>query len=311
MFSGQVPIVRAYIADITEQKDRSRVMGKIMASFSLGLIIGPAIGGILGELNWRYPVIFAMILSGIASILVVRILVESMPKERVAELQARKVVDTAAGRGYPLFTRPLVLRLAQVFLQTLGFNAFVSTLPLVLLERFSLSSSQIGILFSVFGMELIIFSAIVLKRVLKRFGEARLLLTSSVLLMLSFVFFPFIDVYGLLFVFVTPPAIGMAFFRPVMQSNLTKAAHESRQGEANGWGSTMQGLAQTIAPIVSTSYLQVGYLVVFGMAIQSYYLIGWTIALIFLGLLVTSIIDVKKYPKDFERGDGGLRRGRP
>ncbi len=38
--------VRAYIADITEQKDRSRVMGKIMASFSLGLIIGPAIGGI-------------------------------------------------------------------------------------------------------------------------------------------------------------------------------------------------------------------------------------------------------------------------
>jgi len=304
IFSGQIPIVRAYVADITGKKERTDVMGKMMASFSLGLIIGPSIGGLLGELNWRYPVVFGMGLSAFGTILVFKILVESMPPKRVAEIKARKVANSAnQPRGTSadsLLTRPILLRLTQVFLQVLAFNAFISTLPLVLDERFHVSPSQIGFLFSVFGVELIVFSGLALKRILNRFGEAKLLVVSITILVFSFVIYPFIDNFWSLFAFITPPVVAMALFRPIVQSTLTKAAPESRQGEANGWGTTMQGMAQVIAPLVSTSYLEAGSLILFSITVSAYYLIGWTIAAVFVTLLLIAIIDVKLYPKDFE-----------
>ncbi|MBN2150124.1 MAG: MFS transporter [Candidatus Lokiarchaeota archaeon] len=306
IFSGQIPIVRAYVADITGKRERTDVMGKMMASFSLGLIIGPSIGGLLGELDWRYPVIFGMVLSALGTALVFKILVESMPPQRVAEIKARKAASAALAsqpNGFDaesLLTRPIAIRLVQIFLQVLAFNAFISTLPLVLEERFLVSPSQIGLLFSVFGIELIVFSGLALKRVLKRFGEAKLLVASIALLASSFVVYPFIDNFWLLFAFITPPTVAMALFRPIVQSTLTKAAPESRQGEANGWGTTMQGIAQVVAPLVSTSYLQAGSLLLFGITVSAYYLIGWTISAVFVALLIVAIIDVRLYPRDFE-----------
>ncbi|MFX1323769.1 MAG: MFS transporter, partial [Promethearchaeota archaeon] len=61
MFSGQMPIVRAYISDITTPQTRSSQLGKIMAGFTSSMIIGPFIGGVLGFYNWRFPMIFACI----------------------------------------------------------------------------------------------------------------------------------------------------------------------------------------------------------------------------------------------------------
>lgn len=303
VFSGQVPIIRAYVADVSPQRDRSHVMGKIMAAFSLGLVLGPAIGGVLGEIDWRYPVFFAMVLSALGTVLVYKILPESMPPERRADAAREKAASAGTHR---FFSRRLLSRLVQILLQTLGFNAFVSTLPLVLLDRFSVSPSQIGLLFSLFGLETIIFTAIVLKPMLRRFGEAPLLVASIALLAISFFVFPFIDRFEYLFLFITPPTVGMAFFRPIIQSALTKAVHESQQGFANGWGSNMQGIAQSIAPLISSGFLEAGSMLVFGIVLNAYFLIGWFIASVFAALLVIVILDIKTNPGDFEarRGPG-------
>lgn len=302
IFSGQVPIIRAYISDVTEKKERSQVMGKMAAGFAMGLILGPAIGGVLGGINWRIPVIFAVGLSALGTILAHRVLIESMPKERIETLRRQREQEILKhGKKKKLFTWPLVLRLAQVFLQVLAFNSFISTLPLVLDERFGASPAQIGALFSVFGIETIIFSAIVLRRLLDKFGEILLYIISIGMMAISFFIYPFINQFWLLFVFITPPTIAMAIFRPLIQTNITKAAHESRQGEANGWGTNMQGLAQVFAPLISTTYLEIGQLFIFGLAIQSYYLIGWTMTFILSILLCLAIIDVKRYHADFEK----------
>ena len=301
VFSGQIPIIRAYTADVSHKNERTSIMGKMMASFSMGLILGPSIGGLLGSLDWRYPVLFAVFISILATTLVFKVLAESMPKERRDALQKEKQLqEEINGKKEPLLTKPLVLRLLQTFFQILAFNAFVSTLPLVLEERFAVGPAEIGFVFTVYGIEMIIFSGLILRKLLKKFGEKPLYIASMAILVISFIIYPFLDNYWYIIAFVTPPTVGMALFRPIVQSNITKAAPDSRQGEANGWGTNMQGLAQVFAPIIATGYLEVGTVVIFGLAINAYFMIGWTMAFLFALVFVIVIIDVKSYPHDFE-----------
>jgi len=58
IFGGQIPVIRAYISDITTPQTRASYMGKIMVGFTLGMIGGPLIGGILGVFHWRFPPYF-------------------------------------------------------------------------------------------------------------------------------------------------------------------------------------------------------------------------------------------------------------
>ncbi|MHA1824361.1 MAG: MFS transporter, partial [Promethearchaeota archaeon] len=86
IFGGQIPVIRAYISDITTPATRASQMGKLMIGHTGGMIFGPIIGGLLGAISWRYPSLIAVILSIIAMILTRRVLIESMPKDRISDL---------------------------------------------------------------------------------------------------------------------------------------------------------------------------------------------------------------------------------
>ncbi|GAG56364.1 unnamed protein product, partial [marine sediment metagenome] len=73
IFGGQIPVIRAYISDITTPSTRTSKMGKLMIGHTGGMIFGPIIGGVLGSLNWRYPSLVAVLLSIIAMILTLRV----------------------------------------------------------------------------------------------------------------------------------------------------------------------------------------------------------------------------------------------
>jgi len=65
LIGGNISLAKSYIADITTEKERSVKMGIIGASFGIGFIIGPAIGGTIVKYNSRYPSLLATILSGL------------------------------------------------------------------------------------------------------------------------------------------------------------------------------------------------------------------------------------------------------
>ena len=136
IFGGQLPVIRAYIADITTAETRSSKIGRIMVGNTLGMILGPSIGGLLGVLNWRFPGLFASGLSIINITLTIKVLIESMPKQRIADLkeQMSKIRDSPEGRDR-IWNKELLIRFCQLFLLSFTTIMLTSSLAPYLLSN--------------------------------------------------------------------------------------------------------------------------------------------------------------------------------
>ncbi len=137
VFGGQIPVIRAYISDITTPATRASEMGKLMIGHTVGMVFGPLIGGFLGEINWRYPALIAVILSIIAITLTIRVLIESMPKDRISDLKLRKThQELSSEKKEKTFTGEIIVRFVQVFLLFFITVMFNSSMALILDERY-------------------------------------------------------------------------------------------------------------------------------------------------------------------------------
>lgn len=296
IFGGQIPIIRAYISDVTTANKRSQEVGKIAAGVAFGIIFGPSLGGFLGAINWRIPAFTACVMSIISIILATR-LVESMPKERIADLKRDKEIRKKAnsGKDEKFLTPVLVVRYIEYFLLSIAFSMFTSSLPLVVDKRFGATEIMIGVFMSMAGFLMIIVSGILLKRLINKFGEKRMVTVAMLCLVSTFIIYPFLENFYLLFIIGIPLIFGNAFCRPLITANITKAAPEDKQGYASGWATNLQSLAQTAAPLISTGFLQLGVLEVGSYGILSYFLIGFTCAFCAIGLFAFGVFDMKKY----------------
>lgn len=300
IFGGQIPVIRAYIADITTPDTRSQEVGKMAAGIAFGLIFGPALGGFLGSLNWRYPAFIACVMSVISIILATR-LVESMPKERIADLKREKALRKRStdGKEEKFLTPVLLLRYAEYFLLSVAFSMFTSSLPLVADKRYGATAAMIGVFMSLAGFLMILVSGVLLKRLINKFGEKRMIVVAMLCLVAAFVIYPFLGNFYLIFIVGIPLIFGNSFSRPLIQANITKAAPEDKQGYASGWSTNLQSVAQTIAPLISTGYLEMGSVNIGSWGILSYFFIGFTCAACAIILFGLGLFDIKNYSDTF------------
>lgn len=298
VFGGQIPVIRAYISDITTPTTRSAEMSKIMVGHVVGMIIGPIIGGFLGSVNWRYPAILASFLSIIAIILTLKVLIESMPKERIADIKLRLTTnENTPDNNKSIWNKEVNIRLAQIFLLFMITVMVNSSFPLFLDNRYGAGPMIIGSVMSVAGIVVMFYAGVLMKPMLRKFGEKRVLIFGFILIIVTFLFFPYLTELWMVYVFVIPFAFCMSIIPPLIQSNLTKAVDQDKQGEASGWTTNFQSISQIIAPLVSTGFLEIGGLVVFSVFFfNSYQLIGFTAVLLGIALLIVGIIDLKSHP---------------
>jgi DHA1 family tetracycline resistance protein-like MFS transporter len=296
IFGGQIPVIRAYIADITTADTRSSKIGKIMVGNTLGMILGPSIGGLLGVLNWRFPGLFASGLSIVNIILTVKVLIESMPKERIADLKDQMTkFRESSNVGSSVWNKELVIRFSQLFFLSFTTIMLTSSLALVLDKRYGADPLGIGSVMSVAGIIGIFYGGFLLKFLIKKIGEKRIFLTGLVLLIVVFIFYPYLYEMWMVYAFIPLFMFSMAFLMPLIQSNITKAVDPDRQGQVSGWSTNVQSFAQTIAPLLSTWYLQLVSLTIGALSFNSYELIGFTAMLLAIILAIIGFIDVKTH----------------
>lgn len=257
---GNVSVANAYLADITEEKDRNRNFGKMSISTNLGFIIGPALAGLLSVIE--YGEVTTVLGAVVISLIGTAIIVIYIPESKECSLEGpvdsggiRKVFGygikecrTAREKiGKPSFSEVLKLpnipyMLGLYFLIFLGFNIFYTSFPLHAIAVLDWSIAEMGIYFTVLSGLLIIVQGSLLPRLSKRYSDASLIIFGSLMLGTNFLLL----IPGNLFLTYLAAgffALGDGLMWPSFLSLLSKIAGKNYQGTVQGFASGFGGLA--------------------------------------------------------------------
>ncbi|MFX1456337.1 MAG: MFS transporter [Promethearchaeota archaeon] len=298
IFSGQFPIVRAYISDVTTPQTRTSQMSKMMVGYTSGMIIGPLLGGTLGSFGWWVPMVFASLLCVLSVILTYKVLVESMPKDRIADLRTeRKQKIESSGKKESIWSKEVGIRFTQVLLHSFISMVFQTGLSLSLYRRYNANPAIIGSIMSITGIVLLVYGLFLIKRAIQKIGEKRIFFLCICGYIVLFLVYPYLAEFWMMYIFMAIYALCMSSIYPLLSSNITKAVGPAKQGELSGWSVNIRSVAQVTSPIISTGFLELGGLNFGLIYFDSYQLIGFTIVILAIVLLIVAVVDVKMYPR--------------
>lgn len=253
--AGSIAASQAAIADVTAPKDRSRNFGYIGAAFGLGFIIGPFLGGKLSDphvaswFNVTTPFYLAAILSFLSVMSVLFLFRETLQtKNNKIRITFNQAIANI-GRAFQLKNIRTIL--ATVFLYQSGFAFFFTFFSVYLIFKFGFNQSNLGNVFSFFGLWMIISQVLVVSWAAKRFSEAKILPFALVAIAIITYLFTLLgadwQIYGFIALF--------AIFNGLAGANSTaiisRAATADVQGEIMGINSSINSLASAIPPIIS------------------------------------------------------------
>jgi len=247
---GNISTARAYVADITEPKDRARAYGLIGAAFGLGFILGPALSGVLSAVSYTAPIWAAATLTLVAAVMTWLWLPETVHRAR-------------AGTGNPLsyvpalLQRPLLRRILAIdYIYWLAFAIFQTTLSLFAAQRFGFGPVQTGYMFAAFGLLGAVIQGGLIRPIVRQLGDKRTFLIGLGFGAFGLFAVAFTHSVGLFALALVPLAIGIGLGHPTMSSLVSQVARGDEQGRVQGAASAVESLGRTIGPIWGNASLQ-------------------------------------------------------
>ncbi len=245
-----VATATAYITDISTPDKRAQRFGLIGAAFGLGFIIGPVIGGELGQLGPRVPFYAAAGLAFANFLFGLFVLPESLPQDRRRAFDMRRANPFGALTSLRRYPSVLWL-LFGLFLLSLASQAFPSVWNFFTIEVVNFSSAQIGRSLGAFGIGFAISQAVLIGPLVKRFGEWTTVLLGLMAASVAFFGTAFIHTqFGLYGFLMVGSLSGIA--APGINSLLSRQVPDNQQGELQGAVNATNSLAAIIGPLVAT-----------------------------------------------------------
>jgi DHA1 family tetracycline resistance protein-like MFS transporter len=240
----------AYIADTTPAERRAAAFGRIGVAFGAGFILGPAIGGLLGDISPRLPFWAAAGLSFANGLYGLLILPESLPRERRSPFHLRKA--NPVGALHLLRSDRVLARLSLVnFFAQLAHVVLPSTFVLYASYRYGWDSKTVGLTLALVGICSMVVQGTAIGPIVKRLGERRALLMG-----LGF------GVAGFLIFGIAPTGSWFWLGIPVMslwgiagaatQALMTRLVAPDQQGQLQGATGSVQSVSQLLGPFVFT-----------------------------------------------------------
>jgi MFS transporter, DHA1 family, tetracycline resistance protein len=248
--SASISTAFAYIADTTAPDRRAAVFGKIGVAFGAGFILGPALGGLAGELSPRLPFWLAAGLSFANGLYGLFVLPESLSKERRAPFRWKSANPIGM---LPLLRSSRTLAGLQVanFFAQLAHVVLPSTFVLYASYRYGWDVKTVGLTLAIVGICSMVVQGTAIGPIVKRLGERR-----ALLLGLGFGAAGFF-IYG-----VAPTGPWFWLGIPVMalwgvsgaatQALMTRMVAPDQQGQLQGATASVQSLSQLVGPFLFT-----------------------------------------------------------
>jgi len=226
------PAVSAYIADVTPEDHRSEAYGVLSAAFSGGMLIGPLVGGVIGQylgFAAAYGVNVAI------EVVAVGLIWGRLREPVVYKVEASGSEETTPGRGVPwrrLLSLPLLGAYMAIFC-TQSVMGTMGALWSIWISDLGGSEAYIGATFTVFALPQIFLGAFA-GRMSDRFGRALLITVPGVLVSVTYVAYGFVANLGWIMVLGVLEGIIFVFQQPAAQGLLADASPPEARGRAQG-----------------------------------------------------------------------------
>jgi DHA1 family tetracycline resistance protein-like MFS transporter len=247
---GNISTARAYVADVTEPKDRARAYGLIGAAFGLGFILGPALSAVLSHISYTAPIWAAAGVTLIATIMAWFWLPETVHRAH-------------AGSGNPfrylpdLLQRRVVRRVLAIdFIYWCSFAIFQTTFALFAARRFGFGVAKTGYVFAAFGVLGAFIQGGLIRSVVRRLGDKRTFMTGLAFGAAGLLAAAVSHSVTMFLLALVPLAFGIGFGHPTMASLVSLVARGDEQGRVQGAASAVESLGRTVGPIWGNSSLQ-------------------------------------------------------
>ncbi len=252
---GNLSVAQAYIADVTDEKNRSKGLGMVGAAFGLGFIIGPVTGGFLSQWGYALPAFVAAALAFINLALVAAWLPESLTAEKRAampEKQPALTLDALLQALRRPFSGSLLI---TRFFFGLAFAIFQTIFALYALKKFQLDARDTGLVLTYVGVLSVFVQGFLIGRLTQRFREDVLIAVSVVIMAFSLLGWAVVPSVAWLLVILTPTAVAGGILNTVLASTLTKAVQAQEVGGILGLAASIESLTRVIAPTLGGALL--------------------------------------------------------
>ncbi len=258
---GDISTMFAYVADITEPKDRGRIFGIIGAIGGFGFMVGPAIGGLAGQISVTAPLFVATGVVLLNMIWGLFFLPESLPKEKRSSHFDAKHLNPFAPFAHVFVSRKLVVLLATSFLFFCAGTMMQANISVFLKDLLSFGPGLIGVVLFVVGIMDIISQGFLSGKLIPIFGEKRLAEVGLAINALGFLLLALVAFepnIPLLFIAVVVFNIGDGLYQPSASGLVANAAPEGMQGQIQGASQGTQSIARVVGPLLSAFLYTLG-----------------------------------------------------
>jgi len=262
---GNVSVANAYLADITDEEDRSKNFGRMALSGNLGFVLGPALAGLLGATIYGeiLPVAAALVISILATLIIVFGLKEYDPcvLTRPPEPRSlRKVFGQEHKECYKIrspekVTFASILKIAAVprllviyFLVMLGFSFFYIGFPVHAVKELQWTVTDTGIFFAYLSLLMVVVQGPILARASKKLSNGTLATGGALILTFGFMSL-YWDNIMMIYLAATLIALGNGLMWPSVMAMLANAADDQNQGAVQGAGGSIGAIASIVGLI--------------------------------------------------------------
>lgn len=248
---SNLTLAHAYIADSTTAENRARGISMMGAAFGLGLMAGPALGGLLSGYGLSIPALTASALAFGNTIFGFFILPESLPPER-RETKPVSQIFSWAGQFTSLFRKADIQKfLIALFLLNLAFAGLQTNFPLYSNSRFDWNPAQNSYFYLYVGICAVFIQGYLFGKLQPRFGERRLALFGLTCMAIGLAGMALAREAWMLFPAVTVVALGTGMSIPSLTALVSLRVPNSEQGRLMGGTQTLLSLTNIIGPTLA------------------------------------------------------------
>jgi DHA1 family tetracycline resistance protein-like MFS transporter len=245
---GNISIVLASLADISDPKDRAKNFGLVGMAFGLGFILGPFIGGVLGKIDLALPLWCTAALTLLNIALVIIQFPETFKPSGVG------TVSLLAGyrNVKKAFAMPeLKIVFLTLFLQAFGFSFFMQFFQVFLIKKFNYDQLQIGHLFGYIGVWIAFTQGVLTRQLANYFSPPQILRFTLLGLAVSLWIILVPNLAWMLFLTQPLVAICQGLSQPNLTSIVSILSPKENQGEMLGIQQSVQSAAFAIPPLIA------------------------------------------------------------